>query len=186
MMPKRKTKILVLLAFLSAAVSVSAFFILFSLMQGKVADTIAKTDEIQMALEKQRSLSFIQKSIADNQTSENALAGFIIPANSVSDFIQTLEDLVATSSLKSQVNSISYQSSSALSAVGAELVDVQMGVIGTWSNIHFFLELLENYPLKIVIKSASLKQFATYTIAGKQVPEWSLDIEFTAVKFKDN
>ena len=94
--------------------------------------------------------------------------------------------MVASSSLKSQVDSISYDQSSDLSAVSAEFLDVKISVEGTWSNIHFFLKLLENYPLKIDIKSVSLKQFTTYTVGGKQVPQWSGDIDFTVVKFKDN
>ncbi len=60
-----------------------------------------------------------------------------------------------------------------------------MNVIGQWKDVQFFLALLENYPLKITVKSVSLSTFGTYEVKGKNVPEWSGDFEFTALKLKD-
>lgn len=185
-MPKEKTKMLALSALVMMVASASFFFALFFFMKNKISETVVKTAEIKTQIKKEESFSFMQKSIEENQANENSITNFIIPANSIADFIKTLDSMVASSSLKSQVGSISYESESDLSAANAELLDVQISVEGPWSNIYFFLQLLETYPLKIDIKSVSLKQFTDYTVAGKQVPEWSGDIEFTVVKFKDN
>lgn len=186
MMPKKKTQSLALSMLILTALSAGVFFSLLSLMGNKVLETVNNTNEIKTEIAKEESLSFMQKNVLENQTNKNLITGYILPANSVSDFIQTLEDVVATSGLKSQINSITSEPSDALLAANAELLDVKMSVIGPWSNMHFFLQLLESYPLKISMKNVSLKQFANYTVKGKQVPQWSGDIEFTVVKLKDN
>lgn len=186
MMPKKKTQFLALSTLVLVALSAGVFFSLLSLMGSRVSETINNVNEIKIEIGKEESLSFMQKSIEENQADEDLITGYILPANSVSDFIQTLENVVATSGLKSQINSITPEPSDVLSAANAEFLDIQMSVIGPWSNMHFFLQLLESYPLKIDIKSVTLKQFANYTVKGKQVPQWSGDIEFTVVKLKDN
>ena len=162
------------------------FFSMFFFMKGKISETVSKEDEIKTEIEKGESLSFMQKSVEENQVNEDKVTGYFIPSNGTASFIKVLENIVASSSLKSQVNSINYEPSSDLSAINAEFLDVKISVAGTWSNLNFFLKLLENYPLKINIRSASLKQFTTYTVGGKQIPQWSGDIDFTVVKFKDN
>lgn len=167
------------------AVLIGIFLFLSFMMNGKISDTINKTDQIKKQIENEESFSFMQKNIEDNQANENEIAKYIIPPNSVADFIKLLKSIVATSSLKSQVGSITAESSANLSSIDAELLNVNITVEGTWSNIYFFLKLLETYPLKIDIENVSLKQFADYTVKGKQVPQWSADVEFTVVKFKD-
>lgn len=186
MMPKRKTKILAAFSFILALAALGAFFFLFSFMKGKVAEAVNEENEIKVQIEKEDSLSSMQRSIEDNQADENEIAGYVIPSNSVADFIQTLDTLVATSGLESEVDSVNYVPSAALTPENAEDVDVKISVEGAWSNVMFFLQLLEHYPLKISIESVSLKQYAEYTVKGKEIPQWSADIDFTAVKFKDN
>lgn len=160
------------------------FFVIHSLVNAEIAETMVNENKIQTEVSKEDSLSSMEKSVEENELNSGKLTGYIIPANSVSEFIQTLDNIVSSSGLKSQIGSIAYQSSASLSAVNAELLDVKITVEGSWSGLHFFLQLLETYPLKINIENVSLKQ-TDETIKGA-VPQWSGDIEFTVLKFKDN
>ncbi len=185
MMPEKKTKALATFTLILALFSLSVYFSMFFFMKNRISETMQKQNEIKTAIEKKESLSLTQKSIEDNQVNEDKISGYIVKSNSVADFIKIMESIVASSGLKSQVGSISYESSNNLSAFNAELLDVKITALGPWSNIHFFLQLLENYPLKIDIRSVSLKKFTDYVVKGKDVPQWSADIDFTVVKFKD-
>ena len=116
---------------------------------------------------------------------QQELTGYLIPSGGTVDFIKTLEQLVSNSGIKSDIKTVTTENNDKTNAIGAELLRINMDVLGEWKNVQFFITLLENYPLKIEIKNISLNKFSDYTVKGKSTPQWAGNFEFTVVKYKD-
>lgn len=176
-MPKKKTKILAVSLFILDIVLISIFFSVYSYMNNQVRETTDKEDTITNLIKQQESVSLMKKDLGNGGNYQDQLYGYVLKKESVVSFIKTLEELAATSSLSSQINSVTFETGSMVSSINAELARFKMNVSGEWKNVIYFLKLLENYPLKIRIDGLS----TTKTASGK----WSADFNFTVVKFKD-
>ncbi len=182
-MPKKETKILVIILLILDLAAIMVFILLFSFTKKQISDTVSKTDEIKAEITKKETLFLMKNDISYGKNYENNLYQFIIGKNDVVGLIKTIESMVASSSLKSDINSITYEQSSKLTPINSELVKISMSASGEWKNLQFFLNLLENYPLKIDIRNIS---FARSGDAGaKKVPVWTGNFEFTVVKLKN-
>ncbi|MBU6370633.1 MAG: hypothetical protein KGH93_00635 [Patescibacteria group bacterium] len=184
MLPTKRTIAGFVIMLALAALAAGAFIALRGMFLGKVSSVVSRKAEIALVIGKTRALSAMQTSLADSASNAAALAAYIVPQNGIVDFITTLDSIIATSGVKADVGSIGVTAGGA--PAGMELVDVKASATGAWNNIEYFLTLLETYPLKIDIRSASMRQFSSYTVRGRQVPQWSLDVEFTVLKLKDN
>ena len=110
---------------------------------------------------------------------------YIIPSGGTVDFIKLLEQLVSNSNIKSDIKNVTTENDNKDNLVGAELIRINMDVLGEWKNVQFFITLLENYPLKIEIKSISLNKFSDNVVKGRSVSQWAGNFEFTVLKYKD-
>jgi len=184
-MPTTKTKTFLILLIFLDIFFIAIFIALFIFTKNQISDTINKEDAIKTEIKKEETLSIMKKDVEDSKNYEDKLYGYFIGKDNVVDFLKTLDDLISSSSLKSEIQSINYESLAKINLIETELVRVKMNVKGKWENIQFFLKLLENYPLKISIKNISLNKFSDSIISGKTIPEWSADLDFTAVKLKN-
>ncbi len=182
-MPRKETKALVIILLILDLISIACFIVLFSFTKKQISDTVSKTDEIKGEIKQMEALSLMRDDISYGKNYENNLYQYIVGKNDVVGLIKVIEGLIASSKLNSDIGSITYEQSSKLTPLGAELVKINMNANGEWKNLQLFLKLLENYPLKIEIRSVS---FARSGDAGtKKAPQWTGSFEFTVVKLKD-
>ena len=125
-----------------------------------------------------------RKDAEDSQINISKVAGFIVKADSVVDFMKDLDNLTLNNGLKSEVKAVSVEALPG-NFSNVELLNIKISVTGEWRNVEYFLKLLENYPLKIDIKNVSLSKFSDYIVRGKKVPQWLGDFEFTVLKSKE-
>jgi hypothetical protein len=184
-MPKKETKAAVIILLLIDLLSLGVFIFLFNFTTNQINESVQVEDNLKLELKKDNTRILMKDDLSKGAIFKEKLSGYMIPADGTVDFIKTIEQLVLSSGLKSDVKSVTNETYDKGNAVGAELLRVKMDVIGEWKNIQFFLDLLENYPLKIDIKTAELDKFSDYTINGKLTPQWSGSFEFTVVKIKD-
>ncbi len=185
-MPKKETKISVIVLLLIDIVSISVFVFLFSFTKDLIAESINGENDIKMELKKEDARVLMKDDLVLGKMYQEKLADYMIPSGGTVDFIKVMDQLVSNSGLKSKSHmSVASEPYSKGDSIGAEIVRVSIDVMGEWKNIQFFLTSLENYPLKIDIKKMSLNKFSDYTISGKNVPQWSGSFEFTVVKIKD-
>lgn len=184
-MPKKETKAWLITLIIIDIISITAFIFLFNFINNQTLDTINKEDQIKSEV-KQEEIRVVKKTdIADSKIYQEKLLNYVIPSGGTVDFIKTIESLVSSSSLKSDIQSVNNISYDKGSSLNMELLSINMNVLGEWKNIQFFIKMLEKYPLKIDIKRINLHQFSSYVINGREVPEWSASIEFTVVKILD-
>lgn len=180
-MPRKETKVLIAILSLANLVVLILWMGIFSFTKSQVADTVLKENQIKAEIVNQETAFLMKNDVKYGKDYENNLNSYVVASDGTSDLIKNMEDLAATSSLSSNISSIDYVESGSLSSLGMELVEIDMNTTGTWKNTNLFLNLLENYPLKIDIKNTSL---ALVSGPASKVPQWSGDFEFTVVKFK--
>ena len=184
-MPKKETKILMMVMLFIDLLSIGAFIFLYYLTTNLINETINLSDSVKAELKMEDTAVLLKDDLALGKNFQDELMNYIIPKGGTVDFIKTIEQLVTSSGIKSDISSVINEPYDKGTAIGAELVRVNMTVIGEWKNIQFFLKLIENYPLKIDIKQASFSKVSDYTINGAKIPQWSGNFNFTAVKIKD-
>ncbi len=182
-MPQKKTKILLASLLITDLILAVIFFMMFSYTRSQISKTIEETNQIKIEIKKEESRSLMRKDIEDANNYKDIFNAYLIHEDDVVSFIKILESMVATSSLKSEVNSVTYQPSSTLTPIGGQLLRVNTTVTGEWKNIQFFLQLLENYPLQISIQKVSFDKSSS-EINGKKVPQWSANFDFTVIILK--
>lgn len=183
-MPKKETKTLLIIIFLIDFIFIGGFAFLYFYTNNLSSQSTNTENDIKTELKREDGTIQMKDDLAQGKIYQEKLTGYVIPAGGTVDFIKTLENLVSNSGLKSNIKSVINEPYGNGTAIGLELIRVNMAVIGEWKNTQFFLESLENYPLKIDIKTVSLSKTSNQ-ISGKNVPEWTGTFEFTVVKTKD-
>jgi len=184
-MPKKQTKILIIIIFLIDIISIGVFVFLFYFTKSLVIESTDKENDIKTELKKEDSRVLMKDDLAQGKMYNKELTNYMISSGGTVNFIKTIELLVSNSGLRFNIKTVSNELFSEGDAIGAELLRISMDVTGEWKNVKFFLESLENYPLKIDINKVSFNKFSDYVVKGKNIPQWSGSFDFTVVKIKD-
>ncbi len=184
-MPKKETKILVIVLVLLDILSIGAFIYLFSFTKNLIVKSVNIENEIKTELSREEVRTLMKGDIAQGKMYQSEFMNYVVPAGGTVDFIKILEQLVANSDLKYDIKSVTNAPYDKGNPIGAEYLKINMEVIGEWKNIQFFLTTLENYPLKIDINKVTLNKFSDFVVMGKTIPQWSGNFDFTVVKIKD-
>lgn len=183
-MPSKKTKKILLVWIVVAAVFAGAFaFVLWSVFSFDAIST-AKSIEIRDETKKGESYLFMKKDIETNKNSINKVYDYIIKPDDVVNFMQKLEDLARDNNLKSEVKAVSFEGVSGANLSNVESMRVLVDVTGEWKNVEYFLEVLENYPISLDIKKFSLSK-TDIVVKNKKVPQWTGSFDFSVIKVKD-
>lgn len=184
-MPKKETKKIVIILLLIDIIFIGVFVFLFYFTKSLITESISKENSIRTELKSEDGRILMKDDLASGKVFREKLMDYVIPSGGAVDFIETLERLVLSSGLKSDVKIVTNEAYDKGNLVGAELLRINMDVIGEWKNIQFFLDSLEGYPLEIDIKKMSLNKVSDLIIKNKTIPQWSGNFEFTVVKIKD-
>ena len=98
--------------------------------------------------------------------------------------IKKIEELAVSSNVKSEIKSTKLEQISGKNSNTAEYFTIDLNVVGSFSDVIFFLKQTEYLPYKLRINSVSFDKFADYSIKGKSIPQWSLGISFSVLKLK--
>lgn len=181
-MPSKKTKNLIIFLLILNIFSIVFFVLMFKHTNGLITESVLIENELKNEIKRDDARVLMKEDLEKGQEYEIELKKYLIEKDGTVNFIKTLEQLVSSSSLKSNIKNVLNESYDKGSTIGLDLIRINMDVIGEWKNIIYFLKLLENYPLKIDIKKVSLNMSSTYTIGGKNVSQWVGSFEFTVVK----
>lgn len=185
-MPKDKTKkIFLFLLILNISLGIS-FGFLFLYVKNQNIKASEIENEIKNEIRKQESRSIMQDDLNKALESEIELKKYFVEKENIVGFIEIIENSVSNSSLKSEVKSVSTESSDNLNKINAEYLRIKLDVTGDWEKILYFIKLLENYPLKINIEKVFLTKYSDYDSKNKIIPQWLASFDFTVLKFKDD
>ena len=185
-MPKKKTKIILIIFILLDIFLLGIFSGLYLYMKNQNIDTNDKENKIKNEIKKQDSRSLMQSDLNEGKVYRDNIGKLIIGKENIVGFIKIIEDMVSSSGLNFEVKSVAAENNDNLNIINSEYIRVKIDVTGEWSNLQFFMKLLENYPLKIDVNKVSLTKFSDYEEKSKKMPQWLGNFEFTVVKIKDD
>jgi len=184
-MPKKETKTLLIIMGIADLFIIGLFIFIYNYTNNLINESINTESNIKTELQKQDARIMMKNDLISSETYQDKLKEYIIPSGGTVDFIKLLEQLVSNSNIKSDIKNVTTENDNKDNLVGAELIRINMDVLGEWKNVQFFITLLENYPLKIEIKSISLNKFSDNVVKGRSVSQWAGNFEFTVLKYKD-
>ncbi len=158
------------------------FFVINILNNGNEIYTISQSIKEQKAKESQ--LVSIQQNLSKSKTGINNLQNFVLVSGGEVGFIKTIEGLAVSSNVKAQIKTAKIEPVTGKETVVVENFKVGLDAIGKWSDVIYFLTLIENLPYKIQIVSVSLDKFSDNAVTTSKISQWLLSIEFSVVKFK--
>ena len=180
-MPTRKTKIIFFTALSLVVLASVCFVLMYMSMNSLIGSTSIKEDQIKTEMQTVDSRNLMKKDLEANSAQIAELSNFMISADGSVDFVKTLESLTSENNLKIDVKNVA---SADISNNKVELLNVNTDVTGEWKNVEYFLEILENYPLKTTINKVSLNKITDNKIGGKKVSQWVGNFDFSVVKLK--
>jgi phosphate/sulfate permease len=183
-MPSNKTKrILIVWIIIAAFLAGSFAFILWSIFSFDAIST-TKSIEIKDETKKGEAYLFMKKDIETNKNSINKVYDYIIKSDDVVNFMQKLEDLAKSNSLKSEVKSVSFEGIAGNNISNIESMRILLDVTGEWKNVEYFLEILENYPISLDIRKFSFNK-TDITVKNKKITQWTGSFDLSVIKVKD-
>ena len=185
-MPKKETKILVITLLLIDIIFAGIFIFIFSFTKNLIAESINGENTIKDELKSEDTATLMKNDLVSAKIFQQKMADYMVSSGGTVDFIKILEQLVSNSGLKYNINTVASVPYTKDVVSNIELLKIDMDATGDWNSIQFFLASLENYPLKIDINNISLTKSSDDMIKGKNIPQWSLSLEFTVVKIKDS
>jgi len=185
-MPRKQTKILAISLLLLDIIFLGCFVLFFTYTKDLITKSIDGENDIKTELKMEESAIVMKDDLATGRMHNEKLMNYIVPSGGTVDFIKIIEQLVSNSGIKSDIKTVVSESYDKNNTLGIEVLRVNMDIIGKWRNVLFFIELLENYPLKIEIKKVIFNKLSDSIIRGQKITEWSGNIEFTTIKIKDS
>lgn len=158
------------------------FFVINILNNGKEIYTMSQNIKNQEA--KQTQLSSLQQNLSKSKIGMANLQNFVLVSGGEVGFIKTIEDLAVSSNVKAEIKTAQIEQILGKESAVVENFKVGLDAIGKWSDVIYFLTLIENLPYKTQIVSVSLDKFSDNVAGNVKVPQWLLSIEFSVVKFK--
>lgn len=184
-MPKKRTKIILIVLFLANILIVATFTFIYISTKNLIEESVNKEDQIKTELKKENAAVIMKEDLVLAKIYQEKLNNFVINSNETVVFIELLENMIINSNLKSDIRNVSTEVYKKSGVSNMELLRVNVDVVGEWKNIQYFLNYLENYPLQINIEKVSLNRYTDYESKNKNVSQWSGSLEFTVVKNKD-
>lgn len=180
-MPTKKTKIIFFTALFLNILALVCFVLIYTSMNSLIASASMKEEQIKTQIQTVDSISLMKKDLENNSARIAELSDYIIGSENTVDFIKTIETLTAQNHL---VVNIKNAVPSALSNSKLESLNISLDVTGEWKDVEYFLEILENYPLKISINNASISKTSENKVNGRVVSQWTGSFDFSVIKMK--
>jgi hypothetical protein len=163
---------LLALSILAMTASVLAYAYMYKASIKKAQQALAVSSDSSVAsdqsVESKKTLALYQ----DTAVNRNRLQSFLVSEENAVPFIDDVEAIGPASGATLSISSLS---SGTDSVTSHEAVTAQISVNGTWANVIRALQMVENLPYAVSVKSISLAVSASASSAsGKNSqPQWS-------------
>lgn len=168
----------------------AVLFGLYGFLFWKVDDnninTITINQEIYLQSQKQLSAIETKRSVSESAPLLKQASGFIVQADKVSNFLETIESFGPTTNTSVIVRGVSRLAPTSFVASSTEFLVVDVSSRGKFQDVYRFLKLVETLPNGVYIDSVYLSSGGFVGKAGSSTkkPEWSCDVSFRVASKK--
>ena len=175
------TKLILIFVIIINLVAGVGYFFLFNYIKTDSETASSLLSSIDSSAKKDSSLKALRSVIKDTQTQRDLLSTFFLSPDSEVFFIEQIENLATSSGLTVKTKNVS-------SVVGptptTKTFQIEESVSGSWNDIVYFMNYIENLPYDIHIQNMSLSQQVTASapiIKGKKTSSKNQSILWTGV-----
>jgi len=160
-----------------------------NLLLHKISDINDRVSQLDISSQEREKELGLREGIISSKAEREKLAGYFVGEGNVEtvEFTKYLEDLALKNNL-TQSKSLNYEPVSGLeSSSVVSAIRFRFTIMGKWTNIFTFLQLIENLPKVLSLDSVSLSTSLDGDLAKEIRPEariWQADLDFTVVKLK--
>ena len=147
----QSTKILIVIIICNLAV-LAGYYFLFKDIERQTKEAGSLTDTIDLGESKNSRLSSLRAVVKDTETKRQQISGYLLPTESQIQFIENIENLAKKSGLEVKTNNIANADSG---VENVKYFKIQIQTQGSWNNVMYFLNQLENMPYDIRVSSFS-------------------------------
>ena len=152
-MKSHSIKILILVIICNVA-AVAGYYFLFQNIKNMTKEATGLISTIDFGQKKNSHLSSLRSVVKDTEKGRQQLEALLLSKDAEVAFIERIEDLAKNSGLTSKTNAVS-----SVSAEGAvKKLQIQEEVSGSWNNVMYFLNQVENLPYNIRLANVSFKK----------------------------
>jgi negative regulator of replication initiation len=131
-----------------------SFYLYINNKSEKIGENLS---EIEVLKEQHKQMENLSQTIKATEVGRAKLSSFFVDSDMIIEFLESVEDIAGNTNVDIDVSSINEVETDVESV--KELV-LNINFEGEWSNVHHFLFLVENMPLKIVVSRLSFKEGA--------------------------
>ena len=176
------TLILSLLVLIAAGVGAELLFARTLSMKGQIVELATEIEGMKGEAEKLSS----QQQVANTTGDEiKELDSFFVPADGALDFVEYVESLASASSLVYKIELFDVEQDAVLKEQGKELLRTSIRTTGSIKNIRVFLSLIESLPFNIKVTRVDLRRTVAQAGTTAVKDEWTMLIDFTAIKIME-
>jgi hypothetical protein len=175
---RTKTLLIIASAITLVGMLLSGFIIyLIYEKEGKMADVEAKLAVAQAAADSGVSMNHL---LTDTKPEREKLDTYFIGSDNVVSFIERIESLSTITKVTTAINSVGIDKSTTDNTF--EYVTLNGTAEGSFSNVYWFLSLLESIPLQITVDQIYIEQMP---VTEKNAPtKWRATFTLKALKLK--
>lgn len=182
-------KILILSLVIFASI-LTLDIIFTNMLLGKIAGINDKIRQLDISSQKREEELILKDLIASSKIEREKLTGYFVGAGNAETvkFTKYLEDLALEAGV-TQKKSLDYESANEQSASKVvSAIRYRFNVTGKWTNVFYFLQMIENLPKVLSLNNVSLSVnlgavSASEARSGDGI--WSADLDFSVVKLKN-
>lgn len=170
-----KVKNIFIFSIFLVVISITVYLSLFLMIRAENIKISELRSDISTVLGKEKQLKSSQNIVEDTKDIREELDSYFISKDGVVDFLERIEAFGNVANVIVEVKSVEIEPINKSKIV--DYLNVIVSAEGEWSNLFYFLDLIESQPLSI---SANRMNFEE----GKDGSNWVLSLDFNVLKIK--
>ena len=133
----------------------AGYYFLFNYIKTQTESVSILTNKVNLGQKRNSRLNDLRTAVKDTEGERQQLSSLLLANGSEVDFIEKIESLAKKSNLTENTSNVSQVAGS---VAGTKILQLSIGISGSWSDVMYFLNQLENLPYEIHIPSVSLSE----------------------------
>jgi hypothetical protein len=170
--------LLLILSFLTLLAVIAAYVFMYKDAVIKAEDEAAVKAEVSAAAK--HTLEAENMKIIYNNTASNRalLPSFLVSMNNAVPFINAVEAIGPATGVTLSISSLS---SGTYNASSHGVVTATISVVGNWTNVMRAIQMVENMPYAISVKSLNVDVLSSDGSLAKSAPQWTAALDISVL-----
>jgi len=178
-MNPKKTKI-ILYTWIAIFVAMTSFFVVVYLKVEKIkVETGVLYQQIAVDRESIEDFNLLKKTAVNIKEDSEKINTFFVKQDDVVGFLDKIESLGMTTGTQVLIQSVTDKKI----ATSTTLISIGVNAQGSYSNVHYFIRMLEELPYQTEIQNVNLSSKIITDEKKQSISSWSADVNIIGVMY---